>query len=84
VTKLAGEEKVGRTVELHQLVKLVRINVAKVDLGPRRRQSDGLGIFVLLIILFLPTAITTRGHFFCCKEKFSGSFDEKLLLPKVC
>jgi hypothetical protein len=63
VTKLAGEEKIGRTVELHQLVKLVRIHVAKVDLGPRRRQSDRLGLFFLLIILFIPTAITTRGHF---------------------
>jgi hypothetical protein len=67
VTKLAGEEKIGRTVELHQLVKLVRIKVAKVDLGPRRRggQGVGLGIFFPLTILVIPTAITTRAHFFC-------------------
>ena len=67
VTKLAGEEKIGRTVELHQLVKLVRINVSKVDLGPRRRrrQGVGLGIFFPLTILVIPTAITTRAHFFC-------------------
>jgi hypothetical protein len=63
VTKLAGEEKIGRTVELHQLVKLVGFQVAKVDLGPRRRQGDELGIFFLLNILVIPTAILTRGHF---------------------
>jgi hypothetical protein len=67
VTKLAGEEKIGRTVERHQLVKLVRINVAKVDLGPRRRgrQGVGLGIYFPSTILVIPTTITTRAHFFC-------------------
>jgi hypothetical protein len=78
VAKFAGEQQERRAIELYQLLKLVRIQIPKVNLGPRR-QDGGLGgldsveVLLLLILLdILPTGRTTRGHFFCCKEKFSG------------
>jgi hypothetical protein len=75
VAKFAGEQQERRAIELYQLLKLVRIQIPKVNLGPRRQDGglDSVEVLLLLILLdVLPTGRTTRGHFFCLKEKFSG------------
>jgi hypothetical protein len=70
VTKFAGEQKERGSIELGQLVEFVCIQVAKVNLGPRRQRrrlnSVGLGIFTKAILLpFSLTTLTTAAHFFC-------------------
>jgi hypothetical protein len=42
-----------------------------------RLNSVGLELLIRIKVL-IPTAVTAGRHFFCWKEKFSSSFDEKL------
>jgi hypothetical protein len=87
LTEFAGEQEESRAVKLREPVELIRVQITKVDLGARR-QRGGLKIFVLILLvlrfLLIPTTmwITARGHFFWWKEKFAGSFDEKLF-PRI-
>jgi hypothetical protein len=55
-------------------------------LGTRSQDGrlDSVEVRLLLILLdIIPTSRTARRHFFWRNGKFSGSFDEKLVLPKV-
>jgi len=92
MAEFAGEKEVSRAVKLRQLVELVGIKVAEVDLSPRsqRMRLTGFGLasveklfrISIRFLLSIPTAITTRGHFFCGKKSSQAAL-MKSSLPMV-
>jgi hypothetical protein len=64
MAEFAGEQEEGRSIELCEFVKLVRVQVTKVDLGARRLKIFVLTLLVLRLLLNPTTWLTARGHFF--------------------
>jgi hypothetical protein len=95
MAELACEQEVRRSVELGELVKLVGIEIAKVDLSPRwgrpeRQTGFRVGkvlqsVQLLIRLIFLPTArITTRRHFFCKRESSRAALMKSLRTSNGC
>jgi hypothetical protein len=85
VAEFAGEQEVSRAVKLREPVELVGIEVAEVDLSPRWGKDEGqLGFSVekflrgLLLPFVLPTAITTRRHFFSKRKSSRAALMKSL------
>jgi hypothetical protein len=65
VAELAGKQEEGWPIEPCELVELVRVEIAEIDLGTRgQREKLGILLGIGLGILFISAAVPARRHFF--------------------